>query len=96
MLIIFPPQVARGVIWHERFHGPRAALDYNNGTYQDYDWIDSTPRQEATHLDGIETLPSTLASPIGDGKSKRRVALVALDSFGPEKDWNDILPVLSS
>jgi hypothetical protein len=89
-----PPQVARGVIWHERFHGLRAVFDSIDG--RDFDWIDGTPLKEAVHPDGFETLPSTLASQIGGSKSERRIALVALDSFGPEKDWNDILPVLSS
>jgi hypothetical protein len=49
-----PPQVAHGVIWHERFHGLRAVFDSIDG--RDFDWIDGTPRQEAAHLDGMGRL----------------------------------------
>jgi hypothetical protein len=93
-----PPQIARGVIWHQTIEakaGSREALDCIDRIYRESDWADGRPRQFASHFDGAETLSSTLASLIGSNKSDGCVAIVALDSEGPEKDWTHILPVLS-
>jgi len=89
-----PPQIARGVIWYETIDA-QEALDCIDRIYRESYWADGLPRQCAAHFDGAETLSSTLASLIGNSKSERRIALVALDSIGPEKDWAHILPVLS-
>jgi hypothetical protein len=97
-----PTQITRNVIWHfgsKVGYSSRKALDFLD-QYHHYcsRWIDGWqdgPRQFAACFNEAETLSSTLAGVIGDSKSERRIAIIALETLLPGKDWEHILPALS-
>lgn len=96
-----PPEIARGAMCYEAFDGAhrptRETIDRSTKKLC-RDWI-GRPRF-AAHLDGIETLPSTLRSLIEhEGpKSTARTAFISLDSLGPwrEPSWSEVLPAFRS
>jgi hypothetical protein len=97
-----PREIARGAMWYEASDRPSCptleAID-RSFRHHCFDWADR-PRRFAVHLDGIETLSSTLRSLIEDGTSSlpARTAFLSLDSIGPlrEPGWADVLPAFKS
>ena len=98
-----PPEIVQGVLWLEKLPHPvfKDTLEYIDCACRIYgSSSQETMRQFMAHLDGFETLGSTLRSMILEDafeRAQRRVALVALDSIGyaaGEPRWSDIIPLL--
>jgi hypothetical protein len=97
-----PPEITRCAMgWHKAFDGlnrPTLETIDRSMKYQCRNWVGR--RRFAAHLDGVETLSSTLQSLIAEeaSNSMTRTAFLSLDSLGPslEPDWAQVLPAFRS
>jgi hypothetical protein len=98
-----PREITRGAMCYQAFDGPnQPTLVAIDRSMKDHcrDWV-GRPRI-AAHLDGIETLSSTLKSLIEEDSSNSttRTAFLSLDSLSPspmrEPNWADVLPAFRS
>lgn len=96
-----PRDIARCAMWCEAFDPSRRPnLEEINASFNSHCLDCGNRPLFAAHLDGNETLASTLQSLIENeiSTSTARTAFIALDSLGPWKElsWADVLPAFTS